>query len=239
LLEAHLKEMCGSSGQSSPQRTLTPQSSCADLETSSSGASSHRDSVEVAPQPQREGQTMPSWLRQNGPVVNSRKTATGGARPGSIRDNLRARGQESMMAVLGGDADKITRSDLQARGDAVLESVRKGPGAGSSEATLGHLTVATIAPGARNALRVGSWSGCNAVASQAWQQSSRPLSPPGMWWPGYADSTRAFDMDYSIQSGGLDQDSIGAFSCWDEQPMKVDLDSLASARITVAPPPGL
>lgn len=143
------------------------------------------------------------------------------------------------MAVLGGDADKVTRSDLQARGDAVLESVSRGPVAASSEAALGHLTVATIAPGARNALRKGGWGGCNAVAPQPWQQSPRPLSPPGMWWPGYADSARAFDMDCSIQSGGLDQDSVGAFPCWDEQPMKVDLDSLASARITVAPPPGL
>lgn len=239
LSEVHLKEMCGSSGQSSPQRTLTPQSSCADLETASSGTSSQRDFVEPAPQLQRESQTMPAWLRQNAPAANSRKAATGGARPGSIRDSLRARGQESMMAVLGGDADKITRSDLQARGDAVLESVRRGPGAGSSEAALGHLTVATIAPGARSALRMGGWSGCNTAAPQLWQQSPRPLSPPGMWWPGYPDSARAFDMDGSIQGGGLDQDSVGAFSCWEEQPMKVDLDSLASARISLAPPPGL
>jgi len=121
----------------------------------------------------------------------------------------------------------------------VLESVRRGPGAGSTEAALGNLTVATIAPGARNALRSGGWSGCDAVAPQLWQQSPRPLSPPGMWWPGYADTDRAFNTDCSIQSGGLDHDSIGAFPCWDEQPMKVDLDSLASARITVAPPPGL
>lgn len=193
--------------------------------------------MEPSPQPQRESQTMPAWLRQNADIANSRKGAVGGARPGSIRDNLRARGQESMMAVLGGDADKVTRSDLQARGDAVLESVRRGPTAASSEVALGHLTVATIAPGARNALRMGGWRGCNAVARQPWQQSPRPLSPPGMWWPGYTDSAQAFDLDSSNRSGGFD--GVGVFTSWDEQPMKVDLDSLASARITVAPPPGL
>jgi len=191
---------------------------------------------------------MPSWLRQNGPVVNTRKTETGGAQPchvsggmGSIRDNLRARGQESMMAVLGGDADRLTRSDLQARGDAVLASVCRGPSSGSSEVALGHLTVATIAPGARSALRrgVGGWSGCGAAAPQLWQQSPRPLSPPGMWWPGYPDTAPALNMDYSTQSGGLDQDSTGAFPVWGELPMKVDVESLASARFTVAPPPGL
>jgi len=226
LSEAHLKDVYGTSGHSTPQRTLTPQSSCADLETSSSSASSQRDFVESASRAQREEQTIPCWLRQNGPVVNTRKTAAGGVGPGqvcggkgSIRDTLRARGQESMMAVLGGDADKLTRLDLQARGDAVLASVRGSPGAGSSEATLGHLTVATMAPGARNALRqgVGGWSGCGAAAPQLWQQSPQPYSPPGMWWPGCAESALSPDFD--------------------DQPMKVNLDS--SALFALAPPPGL
>ena len=186
---------------------------------------------------------MPAWLRQNGPVVNSRKIATGGVRPsqvcggkGSIRDTLRARGHESMIAVLEGDADKLTRSDLQARGDAVLASVRGGPGASSSEATLGNLTVATMVPGARSALRmgVGGWSGCGVTAPQLWQQSPQPLSPPGMWWPGCADSARGLNADC-----GINQDSTGTFPVRDELPMKVDLDSLASARFTLAPPPGL
>jgi len=142
-----------------------------------------------------------------------------------------------MMAVLGGNADKLTRLDLQARGDAVLASVSEGPGAGSSDAALGHLTVATIVPGVRDALRIGigGWSG---GAPQCWEQSRQPPSPPGMWWRGYADTAHV-DLDYSSQSGGLGQDTTEALPVLDELPMKVDLDSLASARFTIAPPPGL
>lgn len=191
---------------------------------------------------------MPSWLCQNGPMVSSGKIAAGDTRAGqigggkgSIRDTLRARGQESMMAVLGGDADKLTRSDLRARGDAVLASVRGGGGAGSNEATPGHLTVATMAPSARNALRMGAGrlGGCGAAAPEFWQQSSQPLSPPGMWWPGCADSPQVLNAGCSAQGGGHNQDSAGTCPIWGELPMKVDLDSLASARFALTPPPGL
>jgi len=223
LSEARLKDVYGTSGNSTPQPTLTPQSSCADLDTSSSSASSQRDFVECVSRPQREEQTMPCWLRQNGSMENSCKTAQVYGGKGSIRDSLRARGQQSMMAVLGGDVDQLTRFDLQARGDAVLASVRESPGSGSSEAMLGHLTVATMLPGARNALRMGGggggWSGCGAVAPQLWQQSPQPFSPPGMWWPGCADNVRLPDFD--------------------DQPMKVNLDGCPSAMFTLAPPPGL
>lgn len=150
------------------------------------------------------------------------------------------------MAVLGGDADKLTRSDLRARGDAILASVRGGVVSGESEVP-GNLTVATMAPGARTALRMNAsrWSGCSAVVpqtSQFWAPHQQPLCPPGMWWSGNTDGPQVQYAGHSMsaqqhESSEHMQDSP-AFSDWREVPMKVDLDSLSSG-FALTRPPGL
>jgi len=179
------------------------------------------------------------------PVVNDCGNASGDVRfgyasgdRGSIRDALRARGQESMTAVFGGGVDRSSRLDLQARGDVVLASVCGKPGAGPREVVPGILTVATILPGPRDALQIGV-GGWNEAVPQVWQRSPLQFSPQGMWWHGYADATSACNVHRSSQKGAVNQDNIGGYSCWDELPLKIDLDSLASAGLTVSPPPGV
>lgn len=98
------------SGFSTPQRTLTPQSSCTDLESASSHESSLHD-VE----PQVERQVLPSWLQP----------AHGKTEVGGVRALLRQRGQE--IAVTSSNCqDNFTRTNLRARGNAVLAGVRAG-----------------------------------------------------------------------------------------------------------------
>lgn len=86
------------SGFSTPQRTLTPQSSCTDLESASSNESSLRD-VE----PEVERQDLPSWLQ-----------------PAHAKSaSLRQRGRQ-MATTPGSQQDNLTRTNLRARGNAVL-----------------------------------------------------------------------------------------------------------------------
>lgn len=136
------------------------------------------------------------------------------------------------MAVIGGNADSLARPDLQARGKAVLASVRRGPGADRCEARLGHLTLAAIATGVQSAAPtgVGAWSG---AAPQLQKRKSQPISPPGMWCHDVAGIANV-NIDFFTAHG-----SAGAWLAGDELPMKVDVSSLSCARHTVAPPPGL
>jgi len=156
------------------------------------------------------------------------------------------RGQESMMVVPGGDADNLTRSDLRARGDAILASVRGGVNSGESEVP-GNLTVATMAPGAKTALRINAsrWAATSAVVpqgSQFWPQHPQPLCPPGMWWSGNTDGPQVQHawlpvsaLPYQSSEHIHEND---AFSAWRDVPMKVDLDSLSSG-FALTRPPGL
>jgi len=99
------------SGFSTPQRTLTPQSSCTDLESASSHESSLRD-VE----PEVERQALPSWLQP----AHANSAATGG-----VRASLRQRGRQ-IAATAASQQDNSTRTNLRARGRVVLEGVRAG-----------------------------------------------------------------------------------------------------------------
>jgi hypothetical protein len=99
------------SGFSTPQRTLTPQSSCTDLESASSHESSLRD-VE----PEVDRQVLPSWLQP----TQAKSTAAGG-----VRASLRQRGRQ-IAATSGSNQDNLTRTSLRARGNAVLAGVRAG-----------------------------------------------------------------------------------------------------------------
>lgn len=93
------------SGLATPQRTLTPQSSCTDLESASSHESSFPD---VEPEVQR--QILPSWLQ----LDQTKTTVAGVAR----------RGQQIATATPGTRRDNLTRANLRARGNAVLAGVR-------------------------------------------------------------------------------------------------------------------
>jgi len=105
------KRMEIESGFSTPQRTLTPQSSCTDLESASSHESSLHD-VE----PEVERKVLPSWLQP----THAKSTVAGG-----VRASLRQRGRQ-IAAAPGSHQDNLTRSNLRARGNAVLAGVRAG-----------------------------------------------------------------------------------------------------------------
>lgn len=113
------------SGLSTPQRTLTPQSSCTDLESASSHESSFRE-VE----PEMERQALPSWLQP----VHTKTTGGGGARA-----SLRQRGQQIATATLGTHQDNLTRANLRARGNAVLAGVRADTRSDNATAVFGPL----------------------------------------------------------------------------------------------------
>jgi len=98
------------SGFASPQRTLTPQSSCTELESASSQESSFRD-VE----PEVERQALPSWLQPS----------LGKAPAGGVRTSWRQRGRQ-LVTTSGSHQDNLTRTNLRARGNAVLAGVRAG-----------------------------------------------------------------------------------------------------------------
>lgn len=100
------------SGLSTPQRTLTPQSSCTDLES----ASSHESSLHDVP-PEVERQALPFWLQP----IHVKNTAAGGARA-----SLRQSGQQTAKAASRTPQDNLTRANLRARGNAVLAGVRAG-----------------------------------------------------------------------------------------------------------------
>lgn len=221
LSAAQLERAYGASGKSSPQRTLTPQSSCADLETSSSSAASQRDASELAPRVQVAERPMPAWLRRDRPAYDSSASAastppampawlcrdrptdsSSGSSPAPAPSNARSvrkggafAAEMRPRALFQESASGGTRSNLRARGDAVLASVGVGPapfaGAGQSP------------------------------------------SPPSMWWPGNHATGGELDAGYygGMQSGGFD--------AWNELPMKVDVDSFATSRFALAPPPGL
>lgn len=98
------------SGFASPQRTLTPQSSCTELESSSSHESSLRD-VE----PEVESQALPSWLQP----------FCGKSPAGGMRASWRQR-ERQVVTTSGSHQDNLTRTNLRARGNAVLAGVRAG-----------------------------------------------------------------------------------------------------------------
>ena len=76
----------GDVGHSTPQRTLTPQSPCADFDSNSSVVSSHREGeAELALQNVRQTNTgckpLPAWLTRPG---TTKKQTRCGAPPGSL-----------------------------------------------------------------------------------------------------------------------------------------------------------
>jgi len=98
------------SGFASPQRTLTPQSSCTELESSSSHESSLRD-VE----PEMESQVLPPWLQ---PFCG--KAPARGMRASWWQH------EHQVVPTSGSHQDNLTRTNLRARGNAVLAGVRAG-----------------------------------------------------------------------------------------------------------------
>jgi len=202
------------SGFSTPQRTLTPQSSCTDLESASSHGSSLHD---VEPDAELvcegfQGQVLPAWLQ---PTKTSNPTLQ------FTRDSLRSRGQQTGTTTFGTNQEKdsFARSSLRARGKAVLAGVRDARSCRPLD---------MLAPSMRED---------QGVTAVPWLQDSQNLwqSETFAPHPGHA----WFDFAQAFQMPG----TTVAFANHTELPMKVDLSSLASSGIYMppglSPPPGL
>lgn len=94
------------SGFSTPQRTLTPQSSCADLESASSQESSF-----LYVEPDADHQALPLWLQ---PAHGKTASAEGAGA------SLRRRGQQIATSTVKTHQDNLILANLRARGNAVL-----------------------------------------------------------------------------------------------------------------------
>lgn len=266
LTAAKLDNFFGLSGNSTPQQTLTPQSSCKDFDTNSSIVSSHHEGdIEHACHDVRESgaacKSMPAWLMEQGTSkkqgICKKQARVGGA---CTRNSLRSCRHETIIAASVGNAAKLTRSQLRARGDAVLASVRgsfdpTGSGAGPAE----HAVPSTQlnAKSARRSQKKQGFAGVN-VGGRALPgcHLSADGSQIGSWQFGdpYHASRRS-DFFGGHSCGKPESTcvvSLAATSSWEVLPMKINVTSLTRSSLSgfsspargslpcnVAPPPGL
>jgi len=249
-------KVCDVSGHSTPQLTLTPQSSCADFETNSSIVSSHEaehDFQNIRPA-EAFCKPIPAWLTQQG--TSKKQARRGGVR---ARKSQHSRGHQAAMTAGIDDVAQSVRSQLRARGDVVLASVRD-----SSDCTR-----ALAGPAEQG---VPSTALCLSDASHDQQQQRLPWcaksSSPAEWsrapsgrlhsagaaalsrrrCAGFDFGRCSYDEPENIRVGVLAAEHL-----WEGSPMKVHMASLASSSqstwkseglhqllpFSVAPPPGL
>lgn len=195
---------------------------------------------------------MPSWLLQ---VDRTNQSSEGDAvmEGASFRHILRSRGREAMIAAQAADSEKFVRSQLRARGDAILASVQRAESCGMCARPGSPANPETLCPGAHERMALYG------RISSAWPQSM-PWSYAGALWPGYAhDSwTSASEMTFhGSPHNGCCRNSVGlaptasvaSIPFW-ELPIKVHLDHSENASLEVKdqnavsladilPPPGL
>lgn len=228
------KGTLGSTMGASP--TLTPQSSCAELESISSDHGDVSSGNEVVAASNIAGQPRTNRKRQSRPQIRSQlppwlQSSDSKASSSLQREALRAKGNEQLLAMLNSQPDSSTRTRLRTTGAAVLNDLRPVTKRVGSEPVPVQQDVRVDVA---RSVDIPCVQHMSASRLHAAAELSQLEALQFVFW------MRAFPA-VNVSSGALDSTCCTgpAASTPLGQPMKIELGAQIRLPLGIAPPPGL